>query len=106
MPTRLTLAGNGCNRGNPAGDHSMSRKGHAGNQNRRGPADQGKVRMVNAKLRELQSLVSSARRWQTTVYLPYGAGESVPTLRGLPGYPQSQNADTDPAAPTALDEGD
>jgi len=51
---RLTLASNGCNRGNPAGDHSMSGKGWE-HRNRHALTSQSKACMVNAKLREPQS---------------------------------------------------
>src|SRR5690348_7411909 len=54
MLTRLTLAGNSCNRGNPAGDHSMSGKGQE-TCNHRHLTGQSKMRMVNAKLREPQT---------------------------------------------------
>lgn len=66
MPARLTLAGNSCNRGNPAGDHSMSgvRLGavQAGTVRWSNPPllrktlpCQGKTCMVNAILREPQT---------------------------------------------------
>jgi hypothetical protein len=66
MPTRLTLTGNSCNRGNPAGDHSMSgvRRGavQAGTVGWISPSHlqktlprQGKTCMVNARLREPQT---------------------------------------------------
>lgn len=66
MPTRLTLTGNSCNRGNSAGDHSMSgvRLGavNVGTVRwmsspllRKTSPSQGKACMVNARLRESQT---------------------------------------------------
>jgi len=66
MLTRLTLASNSCNRGNPAGDHSMSGKGpdksYLGSKpryNHHGLTGQSKVRRVKAKLPEPQTWVLS-----------------------------------------------
>lgn len=81
MPTRLTLAGNSCNRGNPAGDHSMSgvRLGavQAGTVRwiippllRKTLPCQGKACTVNARLRESQtSRLEKGGRTATVVVL-------------------------------------
>lgn len=66
MPTQLTLTGNSCNRGNPAGDQSMLGQGRSEPSNRRSSDGQGKACMVTAILRESQTrgLRSAATHWR------------------------------------------
>ncbi len=68
MSTRLTSASNGCNWGNPAGDHSMSGARSEEAVAISGHEDQDKARTVKATLPELQTLGledSGGTRWLT-----------------------------------------
>lgn len=100
MPTRLTSTGNSCNRGNPAGDNSMSGARPSPTLPSGVEHGQGKVRRVKAKLPEPQTWdlnpVALQRwlRWRRTTVAVTGVHRS--TIQSRPplpvGEPRSNEA--------------